>query len=212
MRPYVVRPGDHLLKLAERLRFNAAQVWHAPENKELRDSRGDGHILQSGDVLNVPDLQPPKWQAVNVGQVNTFVATVQRVSIRVQFLWSGRPLASKPCSVRELPEMNGLSTDGQGLLELEVPVYLDGVTVDFVDPAVSQELRVGGLDPVSTGSGVAQRLANLGHLRTIGSHGGEVERDELAAAVRRFQWSRQLPITGEVDDKTREAIQSAHGC
>ncbi len=126
---------------------------------------------------------------------------------RIQRLeWSGRPLANAPCTVRELPNATGLTTDGGGRLSIDAPVTAEAVTVVFTDPPISQRLRVGYLDPVSVPSGVAHRLANLGHLRTIDSHAGDIDDQELATAIRRFQRSRGLPITGEVDETTRAKL------
>jgi N-acetylmuramoyl-L-alanine amidase len=213
MRPYVIRTGEHLDKVALSLGFDLKKVWNDPANKDLRELRQDWSILAPGDVVQVPD-EPPKrnFLSVQTGAANGFSAKVPTVDVSVRLLWQGRPLAGAALKARELPERTDLTTDGDGVLSLKVPVTLNVLTVDCANPAFSQELRIGYLDPASTPSGLVHRLANLGHLRTIDSHGGEVDEGELASAIRRFQWSESLPITGEMDAATRDKLTERHGC
>ena len=57
MKPYVVKQGDYLLKLAHGLGFDADTVWNADENADLKAKR-DPNILCPGDLLYVPDSEP----------------------------------------------------------------------------------------------------------------------------------------------------------
>ncbi len=48
MRPYVVRQGDYLVKLAFVHGFDAEEVWNDPKNEEIRGRRADHNILAPG--------------------------------------------------------------------------------------------------------------------------------------------------------------------
>jgi hypothetical protein len=161
MRPYVIRDGDHLLRLATSMGFDADSVWADPRNADLCEARPSMHILCPGDLLYVPQVVR-KWQKVTTGAVNRYVANIPKIKIALTFTSEGEPVASEPCSIRELPELGDLTTDAQGTLRFEAPVTLHVVTVDFPGVGVFQTLRIGNLDPISVDSGVEQRLRNLG--------------------------------------------------
>ena len=61
------------------------------------------------------------------------------------------------------------------------------------------------LDPAGSGidEAVTARLLSLGFLETRGG--------DAVAAVRSFQRSRDLPVTGEGDAATRRALREAYG-
>lgn len=210
MFPYVVRAGDHLQRLAFRFGFDAEEVWQDPKNEALRRVRGDGNILEPGDIIYVPQ-RPDASRSLEAGQSNTYLVNVPTVTVTVVFLWKGRPLANAAYSVRELPDLEGKTTDGSGTLTAEVPVTYRSITVDFKEPLLTQILRIGHLDPVSSRGGIWQRLANLGHLRTIDTHAGKPNEAELRVALRRFQWANGLPITGVADEETCAKLESIHG-
>jgi Putative peptidoglycan binding domain len=161
MKPYVIRDGDHLQRLATSMGFDADSVWADPKNADLCEARGSMHILCPGDVLYVPK-EERKWQNVATGSVNRFVANVPKIEIALAFTSEGEPLACEPCSIRELPELGDLTTDAQGTLRFDAPVTLHAVTIDFPGVGVFQVLRIGNLNPISVDSGAQQRLNNLG--------------------------------------------------
>jgi N-acetylmuramoyl-L-alanine amidase len=82
----------------------------------------------------------------------------------------------------------------------------------IVEPGEAKELRVplalGGLDPVTTVSGVKQRLYNLGW--DCGDTSQEVH-ENFAAMLSAFQEAQGLEVTGEVDDATRDRLKKVHG-
>lgn len=103
------------------------------------------------------------------------------------------------------------TTDAQGILERAIaPNAREGTLI--VDPGTPRQLliqlRLGQLGPLTEISGVKQRLANLGF--DCGDDSPQAH-DAFAAAVAAFQESAGLPISGELDDSTRSAIQDAHG-
>ena len=69
-------------------------------------------------------------------------------------------------------------------------------------------LRVGGLDPVTSASGVQARLSHL--CFQPGPVDGQVG-PRTRDAIRRFQAQQGIDVTGEIDDATRDRLVDAHG-
>ncbi len=170
--PYVVRKGDHLLKIAVKMGFDAKTIWQDPKNAALRASRPSMNVLCVGDVLYVPKQPARDWKPIKTGSANPFTATVPTVQIAVKFVLEGKPLASEACTIRELANLGSLTTTSDGTLKFEAPVALEAVTVEFSDVDLVQPLRIGHLDPTSAPSGAYQRLDNLGYVLAE-SHGRE---------------------------------------
>ena len=92
MKPYVIKQGDYLLKIAHLLGFDADEVWSA--NAELKALRKDPSMLKAGDVLFVPDEPKPKLR-LNKEESNAFVARVPSVKLALQVAEEGEPLKNK---------------------------------------------------------------------------------------------------------------------
>jgi peptidoglycan hydrolase-like protein with peptidoglycan-binding domain len=214
MVPYVIRAGDHLQEIAYRMGFDADKVWQDEKNADLRKLRPDPNILCPCDILYVPDpkSQPPKWLAVSVGSTNAFTAEIPRVHISVAFTQAGEPIANAACIVHGMPPPNTFDTDGDGKLALDVPVHIRLLTVEFPEQCLLRRLQIGYLDPSSVPSGIWERLRNLGHVAPDAAPSDEVDEVTLSNAVRAFQRAHGLTVTGEVDDDTRQQLESTHGC
>jgi hypothetical protein len=127
--PYVVRRGDHLLKIALRMGFDADAIWQGPKNAALRATRPSMNLLCVRDVLYVPERPARAWMPIEVGSMNTFVAEVPTVHLAMKFAFEGKPLASEKCTIRELPKLGELSAVFQRLCILGYGVPLgDGPT------------------------------------------------------------------------------------
>ncbi len=102
-------------------------------------------------------------------------------------------------------------TDIEGMVEISLPPSVKRAKL-IVSPGTRDEMtipiEVGGLNPISTLSGVKQRLRNLGYgLSDI----DEEEDIELRDAIRAFQRDHGLEVTGELSDPLRNTILSEHG-
>ena len=67
-RPYIVRQGDFLSKIAAQLGMDPSRIWELSENDELRARRPNPEMLAPGDVLHVlrlGDLHPPTSRSRN---------------------------------------------------------------------------------------------------------------------------------------------------
>jgi hypothetical protein len=211
--PYVVRKGDHLLKIALKRGFDAAAIWGDPKNATLRKARTSMHVLCVGDVLYIPKSPDRDWMAINVGAKNPFVANVPVVQIAVKFVLQGKALASERCTISELPKLGELTTTSDGTLKFEAPVALEIATVEFVDVQLVQPLRIGHLDPVSEPTGVYQRLNNLGYVFDDPDEATSVDAGSLRDPLSAFQSAQGMTgATGELDDDTRTKLKSDYGC
>jgi peptidoglycan hydrolase-like protein with peptidoglycan-binding domain len=82
------------------------------------------------------------------------------------------------------------------------------LTVGSGRKALNFDLGLGGLDPTSEVNGQQERLKNLGY--DCGEITGETT-DRTRDALRAFQKDHNLDVTGESDDRTIAALESAHG-
>lgn len=211
MKPYVIKHGDYLLKVAHLLGFDADEVWNA--NAELKALRKDPSLLKAGDVLFVPDELKPKLR-LNKEETNAFVARVPAVKLALHVAEEGEPLKNEKYVIEGLGDESERVTDGEGKLELTVPVHVREVIVRFVKTGKRMKLAVGELDPPDTPSGARMRLTSLGFYgaKLTGKDQYVVHDEEaLAQAVRAFQASKDLPVTGELDAATRDALVAEHG-
>src|SRR5690348_17009911 len=98
MKPYVIRQGDHLQKLALRMGFDPDATWNHPENRALREKR-DPNLLHPGDVIQVPDAAS-QGLTLRQGTTNSYTARVPRVQVRVVFSGPKGPMADEPYAIR----------------------------------------------------------------------------------------------------------------
>jgi peptidoglycan hydrolase-like protein with peptidoglycan-binding domain len=206
MRPYVIRQGDYLTKLAHAMGFDADAVWGHADNQALREKRQNHNILQPGDVLHVPEPQPESGPQVSPNTSNRYKARVPTMEIKLKLRDGDGPLANKAYRLRGAGKEQQGTTDGDGLATLRVPLHLREVCL-VLEGGREYQLLIGDMDPVDEPSGVRKRLEHLGYLsRSLGDDDGA-----LQDAVRAFQAAQQMTATGEIDQATRDALVSAHG-
>jgi hypothetical protein len=184
VRPYVVKQGDYLAKLAFQLGFDADQVWNDPKNADLKAKRPDPNLLWPTDVLYIPDPVDAPLTNLTPGTTNSFVTDAPNVPMTLRFL--DPDCASQACTVQELPELTGLTTDENGNVTLTVPITTETVTIVFTDSGKTFVVGLGHLDPIGTLSGVFQRLQNLGYIDESADC-GSASIDDVRAALRSFK-------------------------
>ena len=89
--PYKERDVEHEVQPNEDVPLIALEygiadwqaVWDHEKNAELREKRGDPHILYKGDMLWIPDVEPKEFE-VATNQVHTF--TLHRPKTLVHFV------------------------------------------------------------------------------------------------------------------------------
>jgi hypothetical protein len=206
MRPYVVKDGDYLDKLALLLAFDADEVWNASENAELKKKR-DPNLLSAGDILYVPEKKDIHWLPLKDGSDNSFTTKVPRTTLRLVFENLGKPFANEAYVVKGMGAPEEGTTDGDGTVEVKVPVHVREIEVVFKKTGVAHPFHIGDMDPIDEMSGVIKRLENLGYDCTP-SEDGDSD-DAVKAAIAAFQTDQGLPSTGTMDDPTREALAAA---
>jgi hypothetical protein len=214
MKPYVIKQGDYLIKLAHILSFDADEVWNSGRNAELRKKRPNHNVLVPGDVLFIPDVEEPKKNGFSAKSSNEYVAFVPRTKVKVAMNMAGKPMKDEKYVVRGIGEdEKERTTDGQGNIQFECSVHVRDVEVHFPERKLTRTVAVGGLDPVEEPSGLKMRLKHLGFYTAQPAAASREPRDEnrIEAALNAFQAANGLPPTGKLDDATKAALLTAHG-
>jgi hypothetical protein len=209
MRPYVIRQGDYLTRLASELGFDADAVWADDKNAGLRAQRRSPEVLHPGDVLYVPDAAPEPLELKTEAH-NRFVGTVPTVPVSVVLRdLDGRPKSGETYTLHGLGRepVQG-QTGGDGAVRFDAPVTVQVVRMVLASEGVVRNLRVGGMDPATERSGLRQRLAHLGFYDTRPGRGDEAQR--LEAAIRNYQRARGLRVTGTLDAETIAKLLEEH--
>lgn len=210
MRPYVVRQGDYLTKLAHRFGFDATEVWNADANSALRRARVNPEILHPGDVLHIPE--PARGIGIQPGDTKRFRAQPATIPVRIRLLdLDARPLSGKAFIVRGVGEEVRGVTDGDGVARFDAAVSARVAVIEFEETGHTWRVAIGEMDPISEPSGVAKRLRHLGFLTGRDFGRGGVYGGALSRAVAAFQIRAGLEVTGRVDEPTKDALLDAHG-
>jgi hypothetical protein len=122
------------------------------------------------------------------------------------------PAANVPYRVDLGPRSQSGTTDAEGKARIFLsPADRTGQLV--VEPGTPRErvieLLIGGLDPLETPTGVAQRLNNLGFGPAPCEPGTQYA--QLAEALAAFQMHEDLDVTGEADEATLTKLEQVHG-
>jgi uncharacterized protein involved in type VI secretion and phage assembly len=214
--PYVVKQGEYLAKLAFVRGFDADDVWNDGKNADLKQKRPDPNVLAPGDVLQIPTAKK-EGQPISKGTTNPYTVNIPKVKVDLLFRDGDQPLADRPCEVLGLGAPDASlpqTTDGGGKLSLDVPVTTREFFVSF--PGQDQKegtalhYFMGDIDPVDEGSGVTQRLVNLGYLPAYFDDDADRAADLIKNAVAAFQAENGLDPSGVVDDATRKALMDGH--
>lgn len=232
MKPYIVRQGDYLTKLADKMGFSAKAVWDDAKNADLKARRVNMDILAPGDIVYVPDAKP-KGLPITAGTTNKYVARVSRVTINLILQKDGQILADEPYVIEGLGVPVPGKSSPEGKVSFDISVHVREVQLVLTRRDMAHTVLIGEMDPLDQPSGVKKRLSHLGFLvwrpeveaRTsdlLSSEGpfdlverlrrsGGIDDDELQRAIEAFQRAEGLKPTGAMDAATREALGAAHG-
>ena len=235
---HTVKQGEHLSHIAALYGFSDYKaIWDYGENAELRKTRKDPHILAAGDVVAIPDPRK-KTVTKQAGAAYRFklATVVLQLQIKLRDRWD-HAIGDAPCwfriddtddqgnpkppvAVYKLTEKDGLfkhpvtRTAVEGELEVQAGAGPEATARQ----KEKFDLVVGGLDPVSTDSGLRARLNNLGYF--AGLPEGSGDREQLRWALEEFQFDHGIkPQNGDLDDRnnygkiatTRKKLVEAHG-
>lgn len=213
-RPYIVRQGEHLARLAYVHGFDANAVWKHEQNAPLREMGRTPELLNPGDILYLP-VKPKEGLAFSAGTSNRYRAQVPQVKVSLTFKDADQVLANEPYEIHGLgtdgssgpPETR--KTDGDGKVDLELPVTTREVTIVFPNQNIAYEVRVGDMDPETEMGGIQKRLENLGYLPRERDSASEAA--FMQAAISQFQKQHGLSPTGTLDEATTKLLKDEHG-
>lgn len=210
LKPYVVRQGEYLAKIAHQLGFDPDSVWSDSQNEELKKKR-DPNMLQPGDVLYVPEETPKPDLSVSEGDSHDFQAHVPEIVVSLVLRDGDGPIAGEPYVINGLGDPVEGTTDADGGLSFTATVLAREVELVLKKRNVKYPVLIGDMDPLDESSGVKKRLEHLGYRDPDAGEEGADE--ELSPAViQAFQAAHGLPVTGSLDEATLAALKDEHGC
>ena len=215
MKPYVVRQGDYLTKLAHTMGFDPDLVWNHSKNSELREKRADKDLLHPGDILWLPPSPDKKRLQVRSGAANRYIARIPKKPVEVRIQVGGEPLADEPAVILGIgPDPFETKTDVAGWIRTEVQVHVREIEVILPRKRRTLRVRVGDMDPVNTVNGLRKRLQHLGFYQPtrVGVENQDAsDPSALIGALKAFQMARNIAPSGKLDDETKSALLAKHG-
>jgi hypothetical protein len=208
-----VEQGERLPTIARKQGFLRWQtVWDFAGNDELRRLRGDAHILFPGDQVSIPSKL--ERTAEVQGCTAEYVVQAAPEVLRVRF--AEVEAIADAVTFRATPDTGDHMFEGElagdGTMAIDLPPDATQVTVELYcgdgdNPFVTYAFEVGHVDPCSEDTGVQGRLGNLGYYE--GEISGEVD-DATRGAIVRFRREYGLPLSNQVDDDLRNALEWIH--
>jgi hypothetical protein len=207
---HIVKAGECLASIAAACRETVASLWNLPENAALRQLRGDPYVLAPGDRVMVPKPVPAIF-VLQTGQRHVFRRAATHADFQVAVRFNGEPRADLDFTLvvdgDAAHPIEG-RTDGDGVVRAKVPATATRGVIEFSDGRGRFAFAFGQLDPIDTMSGVQGRLRDLGlYFASVDGVYGP----HTATALREFQKSRGLAVTGHADDPTKAALRAAYG-
>jgi hypothetical protein len=171
-------------------------------------------VLHAGDQVSIPDREP-RVEERPTDRRHTFHTLGVRRWLRLCVVGPfGKPCAGEPYTlvIDDRIVSRDRRTDGDGQLSEAIPMQARTGKVTVGD--LSWDLDIGELNPLFGApdggiSGAQARLVNLGY--DPGPVDGRIG-PRTGSALRRFQGDHGLPVSSQLDDPTRHALQKAHGC
>jgi len=208
---HTVKQGDCISSIANQWGHFWETLWNHKQNQELVEQRKNPNALLAGDKVFVPEIRTKEEQCSTTRQ-HVFQLKGVPVKLQLQLLdRDGNPRANLQYTLvidgRKIAKKT--AEDGR-ISEVIAPNAKKAkLTLKPEDSPVEEyELQLGFMNPVTHVTGIQARLKNLGFYP--GEMTGSV--DELTSeALSRFQAERGFPVTGELDDATRAALDGLHG-
>ena len=210
---HVVRQGETLRSIAFRFGLLPTVLATESPNDELltlRKHAPDDEVadvpLLPGDLLSVT-LPAEPATSISVSASNDFQAEVPLEDLRLCFYDDDGLWANEPYLITGLSSPLPGTTDGDGKIELSVPVTTVALSVHFEQRGITVRHDLRHINPLTEWSGIKQRLALLGFYS--GPFDKE-DHDGVVAALRAFQYGQDLEPTGEKDDDTLALLETCY--
>jgi hypothetical protein len=201
-----VQPGECVSSIAFDNGFFWPTVWNHKENSRLQSKRGDPNTLCAGDVVFVPDKRE-KTEIVKTSEEHRFRLRGVPAYFRLQVFDNDAVQANTAFELH----VDGIKTtgvtDSRGFLQVPIPPNARFARLLLGPGNEEFEFQLGHLQPITETAGVKARLNNLGF--DCGSTDQSMD-DETRQALRNFQASAGLSVTGEIDESTRRKLETLH--
>jgi N-acetylmuramoyl-L-alanine amidase len=226
---HIVADGEHIAEIAARFGFdNFSPLWNHPKNAQLKALRKSPFILAPGDELFIPDRVQVAFLRATASSHDVQV-NVDRMGLRVRFLdLENKPRKGAKVALSvDIPSSGAassqnaqdLTTDGDGKISIEISKSASVTDIIIDELEFASGVKIGGLDPIDTKTGVAQRLTNLGYIvwpleQDLDPEEAEKRRDyDLRSSVEEFRCDNKLvPVKPEHDDPAFQAkLLELHG-
>jgi hypothetical protein len=157
-------------------------------------------------LIFVPDLET-RIEERPTDALHTFSVKKNTLHLRiVAENYDFEPLAATPCQLQVESENSDLTTDGAGLIDLEIKFDAENGILRISGAEIP--LKIGYLDPVTEKTGQTARLNSLGY------NAGPVDQDraeQFRSAVEEFQCDHKLTIDGICGPATQAKLKAVHG-
>lgn len=207
MPEHVVQQGECVASLAFLYGFHWKRLWQLPQNQSLRAKRPNPNILLPGDILFIPEKQLRSENRATTRR-HPFVKKTEPVKLKVRLLAAGKPVADEEYQLKIAGAVQTGHTDSSGILIEVIPPDAREAQLVLTKNGLEYPLEIGHLDPLTEITGVQARLNNLGY------HCGSVDGilgPLTHSALRTFQETYQLKISGEPDGPTLDKLKSKYG-
>jgi N-acetylmuramoyl-L-alanine amidase len=206
---YVVAQGDCMNSISEAHGFFWETLWDLPENKELKQARQDPNVLYPGDQLTIPPLRLKEAEATT-DKRHRFKRKGVPARLVMQFYKGQKPRANEDYVLVIDGDFRRGKTNGDGYINEILPNGAHAAKVVFSEGSKTEEYEItlGGLNPYDSLTGVQARLTNLGY--SIPQVDGRMDSDTIQA-LKQFQQTQGLKVTGELNDETCTKLRDLHG-
>ena len=206
---YIVAQGDCIESIAYAKGFFWETLWNHPDKAELKQSRKDPNVLLEGDRVVIPEREA-KEEAGGTEARHRFKLKGVPSELNLVIKNCDEPRANEPYKLEIDGVLYSGTTDGEGRIKHSIPPDATGgrLLVGKEGEETEYALSLGHIDPITEISGVQARLSNLGFYAGAvdGQNGPGTEQ-----AIRVFQSKFELPVTGQMDDATRDQLKTAYG-
>ncbi len=206
---YEVKQGDCISSIAFEKGFFPETLWEHPENKELKEKRKDPNILLPGDIVHVPDKKL-KEVSHSTNAVHKFKIKNVPAYLNLVLNYGGEPLKNEPYTLEIDGKKSEGKTDGEGKIRVPIVPNADKGKLIVGDEGrqIEYTLDLANLDPIDTVIGFKKRLHNLG--LAVGKLDNSIS-PEFVAAIRLFESSHDITVTGEMSDTTKNKLKEIYG-
>jgi Putative peptidoglycan binding domain/LysM domain len=219
-RIHVVQQGEHLSRIAKQYGFTDYRtIWEHGKNAELRKKRENPNVIFPGDRLFIPEREL-KEEPRPTDRRHRFQVRGRSLKLRLVLQDLARkPISGVGCELRVEAEADRLVTDGQGMIQRDIPPEAEHTTLLVQTPGevarmwpLPLPVKVGHLDPADEVSGQKGRLNNLGYFAGPLDGASEQENKELfLSAIEEFQCDHDLVVDGKCGPRTQAKLKEVHG-